>query len=78
MNPGPVAQAEMREKALGPLGLPLGGVYLGTNEKEGELTLLCGAGRSTFTVLFYNPNYARFNMTLEISTHMVNFSSMRM
>lgn len=69
-----VAQAEMGKKALGPLGLSLGGIYLGTNKEEEAFTLLCGACRSTFAVASHNPNHAHFNMTLAISMHMVNFN----
>lgn len=69
-----VAQAEMGKKALGPLGLSLGGIYLGTNKEEEPFTLLCGACRSTFAVASHNPNHAHFNMTLAISMHMVNFN----
>lgn len=74
MKQRPVAQAEMGKKALGPLGLSLGGINLGTNKEEAAFTLLCGACRSTFTMASHNPNHAHFNMTLAISTHMVNFN----
>ena len=33
MNQRPVAQAEMGKKCSGPLGLSLGGIYLGTNKE---------------------------------------------
>lgn len=51
-----VAQAETGKKALGPLHLPLGGIYSGTNKEEKAFAWLSGARRSTFTVLSHSPN----------------------
>ena len=75
MNQRPVAKAEMGKKARGGPGLPLGGVYSGTNKEEKAFALLCGARRSTFTVLSHNANYACFNVTLAVSMHTVNFNA---
>lgn len=53
-----------KKNALGPLGLPLGGIYFGTNKEEGVLALLCGAHGYTFTVLSRIQIISRFNMNL--------------
>lgn len=55
-EPKAVAQAATGVKALGPLCLPLGGVYLGTNKEEKGFAWLSGAHRSTFTLLSHSPN----------------------
>lgn len=55
-EPKATAQAETGNKALGPLRLPLGGVYSGTNKEEKAVAWLSRARRSTFTELSHSPN----------------------